>query len=97
MKKSRVAIFLIACFVAMSMMVSLQAATVSAADEVTIVGWVAGKDLVAADGNVYTIAENEKGKELVKLDDKKVKAVGTIEAKGEGYKTFTVSSYEETK
>lgn len=69
----------------------------AAEGEVTILGSVdaAGK-VTAEDGQSYLIADNDTGKELIKLAPKKVEVKGTVSEK-EGAKTITVTAYQEAK
>ena len=48
------------------------------ADEVTITGTVSEEGIVADDGQVYAVAENDKGEQLMDLVDKKVRVTGTV-------------------
>lgn len=81
-----------------------QAATVqpaqeqaAASAEVMVSGTVdpAGK-ITADDGQAYTIADTDMGKEVVKLASKKVEVKGTV-TEVEGAKTVTVIEYKEIK
>jgi len=68
-------------------------ATALLADEVTITGTVSEEGIVADDGQVYAVAENEKGDELMDLVDKKIRVTGTVEER-EGKMMIEVTSYE---
>ena len=68
-------------------------ATALLAAEVTITGKITDEGIVADDGQVYAVAENDKGDEMMELVDKKVKATGTVEEK-EGAKVITVTAFE---
>ncbi|MBU2498042.1 MAG: hypothetical protein KKE57_04015 [Proteobacteria bacterium] len=74
-----------------------QKAPEASAGEMTIVGSVdaAGK-VTAEDGQSYLIADNDAGKELIKLAAKKVEVKGTVSEK-EGAKIMTVTAYQEAK
>ena len=48
------------------------------------------------DGSMYTVAQNTKGKALIKLVGKKVDVKGTVKASGTE-KVIAVSSYTEAK
>ncbi len=61
---------------------------------VTLVGTVNEDYQIVADGGqIYEVAETEKGDEVVALIGKKVKVTGTIE-NDEGTKVMVVESYE---
>ena len=65
-----------------------------AGEQVTILGTVtASYQIVTEDQEVYDVAENEKGDEVVELIDRKVKVIGTVEEKDD-VKVITVTSYE---
>jgi hypothetical protein len=68
-------------------------ATAVLADEVTITGTVSEEGIVADDGKVYAVAENDKGDELMELVDKKIRVTGTVEEL-EGKMMIEVTSYE---
>ena len=73
------------------------AASIFAADVMTITGKVTDENTILADdGEEYTIEDDEKGKELAAMVDKKVKVTGTVEEK-EGKKVITVDTFEETE
>jgi len=75
------------------LLVAMMPTTALLADEMTIQGKVSGEGIVADDGQVYKVAEDEKGQEVMKLLDKKVKATGTVE-ESEGKKVITVTAFE---
>ncbi len=50
--------------------------------------------LVGDDGKTYSVAQNDKGKDLVMMVGKKVEVKGTVKTKN-GHKTMTVSSFKE--
>lgn len=61
---------------------------------VTIVGTVnEDYQIVADDGQIYEVADTEKGEEVIDLVGKKVKATGTAE-ESDGKKVITITSYE---
>ena len=60
------------------------------AAEVTITGTISGEGIVADDGQVYAVAENDKGVELV---NKKVQVTGTVE-EAEGKKVITITDFK---
>ena len=68
-------------------------ATALLAAEVTIRGTISEEGIVADDGQVYAVAENEKGDELMDLVDKKIRVTGTVEER-EGKMMIEVTSYE---
>ncbi len=81
------------------------AAGVSAGSTVTITGTVYGNEwddqerptavvIETADGEEYRVSAEGKGKELLKLDDKNVKATGVVVEDSEGQKTIKVTAYE---
>jgi peptidoglycan hydrolase CwlO-like protein len=78
------------------LMVSIFLATNVLAEEITIRGKVNEKyQIVSEDGQIYEVAENEKGDEVVLQNiGKIVKISGTIEESDEGDKIITVILYE---
>lgn len=91
MRKNR--INLILAFCAIFVIALLSAAAVSA-ESVTIMGVVNDDyQIVTDDEQVYDVAETEKGDELVRLVNKRVKVTGVVE-ESEGAKTITVTAYE---
>lgn len=64
----------------------------------TVVTGVVNEDyqIVAENGQVYEVAETEKGDEVVALVGKKVKVTGTVED-DDGTKVVVVESYEVLK
>lgn len=75
------------------LLVAMVSATALFAAEVTITGTISEEGIVADDGQVYGVAENEKGQEMMELVAKKVKATGTVEER-EGKKVITVTTFE---
>jgi len=78
------------------LMVSIFLSTNVLAEEITIGGTVNDKyQIVSEDGQIYEVAESEKGDEVVLQNiGKIVKISGTIEESDEGDKIITVISYE---
>jgi len=74
-------------------LVAMMSATALLAAEVTITGTISEEGVVADDGQVYAVAENEKGQEMMGLVAKKVKATGTVEEQ-DGKKVITVTAFE---
>jgi len=72
--------------------------TVAAAgtETLTIEGTIINYQLVAADGQIYEIAVNDAGDQLVEFVDARVRVTGFVDDEG-GIKVFTVSSYEVVK
>jgi len=61
---------------------------------ITIVGTVnEDYQIVADNGQIYEVADTEKGVEVVDLVGKKVKVTGTVEEE-DGKKVITITSYE---
>jgi len=63
------------------------------AEEVTIVGIVTEQGIVTYDGQVYAIVENNMGKEVMRLLNRKVEVIGKIIERGDGRKTIEISNY----
>lgn len=96
MKKYAGVLMAVFCVVAVSMFfATAMVPSVCADDEMEITGVVnATGQLVAEDGISYFIAQDEMGKKLAVLVDKKVQVNGAVKAEGDA-KTLTVSSFEE--
>jgi hypothetical protein len=77
-------------------LVAMLAGTGLLAAEVTITGTISEEGIVADDGQVYEVAENDKGEELMELVNKKVQVTGTVEEL-EGKKVITVIGFEVTE
>ena len=75
------------------LLVAMVSATALLAAEVTITGTISEEGIVADDGQVYEVADNEKGQEVMELVAKKVKATGTVE-ESEGKTVITVTAFE---
>lgn len=63
------------------------------AAEVVIKGTVTEEGIVADDGQVYAVADNDVGKELMDLINKTVEVAGTVEEK-DGKKIITIIDFE---
>ena len=66
---------------------------VPAAEEVTVVGIVTSEGIKTYDGLVYGVVDNDKGKEVMKLVDRKVEVIGKIVERGDGKKLIEISNY----
>ncbi len=99
--KGKCSILAICAFVCLSL---LYAVAVPTAAEESITGTVYADDwddkgnvtlvvIETADGELYYVSEDTKGKELLKLVEKNVKVTGVVEDAG-GEKIITVVSYE---
>jgi len=64
-----------------------------AAEEVTIVGLVTEQGIVTYDGQVYAVVENNMGKEVMRLLNRKVEVIGIIVERGDGRKSIEISKY----
>lgn len=62
------------------------------AAELTITGTVTKEGIVSDDGQMYAVTEDQKGNELLKLVDRRVKVRGIVE-EGEGEKVITVTQF----
>ena len=78
------------------LLVGMVFATAVLADEVTITGTISEDGIVADDGQMYDVAENDKGEELMELVNKKVRVTGTVEER-EGKTVITVTGFEVTE
>jgi len=68
--------------------------TAISGETMTITGTVnEDHQIVADDGQIYEVADTEKGEEVTDLVGKKVKATGTAE-ESDGKKVITITSYE---
>jgi len=77
------------------LIVALLSGAAISAKSVTIVGTVHDDyQIVADNGQVYEIGDNEKGTEVTQLDGKRVKVTGTIEETDQEEKVIMVTSYE---
>jgi hypothetical protein len=81
------------------------ATTPAAMEETTVTGYVWAQDwdenfqataatIVTQEGEQFLIVDDAKGKELFKLDAKKVKIAGILEKIDSGKRAITVSSYK---
>jgi outer membrane usher protein FimD/PapC len=75
------------------LLVAMLAGTALLAAEVTITGTISEEGIVADDGQVYAVAENDKGEELMELVNKKVQVTGTVE-EAEGKKVITITDFK---
>jgi hypothetical protein len=64
-----------------------------ATEEVTIVGIVTAEGIKTYDGQVYGVVDNDRGKEVMKLTDRKVEVIGKIMERGDGKKLIEISNY----
>ena len=78
------------------LLVAMLAGTALLAAEVTITGTISEEGIVADDGQVYAVAENDKSDELMGLVNKKVRVTGTVEER-EGKTVITVTGFEVTE
>lgn len=62
-------------------------------EEVTIAGIVTAEGIKTYDGQVYGVFENERGKEVMRLIDRKVEVIGKIIERGDGKKLIEISNY----
>jgi len=91
MKTNRKGLALLLCVLFVLFVIAVPAL---AGEQATILGTVtASYQIVTEDQQVYDVAENEKGDEVVELIDRKVKVIGTVEEKND-VKVITVTSYE---
>jgi len=63
------------------------------AGEVTIVGIVTEQGIMTYDGQVYAVVENNMGKEVMRLLNRKVEVIGKIVERGDGRKSIEISNY----
>jgi len=90
MKKRGILLAVIFCALAL---IAMMSSTAVLAAEVKIKGTISEEGIMADDGQVYEVADNEKGGELLELVDKKVEATGTVEER-DGKKVITVTDYQ---
>ncbi|MCJ7662998.1 MAG: hypothetical protein MUO24_02020 [Desulfobacterales bacterium] len=62
-------------------------------EEVTIVGIVTEQGIVTYDGQIFAVVENNMGKEVMRLINRKVEVIGKIIERGDGKKIIEVSNY----
>ena len=92
MKKRRIVLLLGLC--AIFAFALLSGPALVSADDVTIIGTVNDYyQIVTDDDEVYEVAENEQGDEVLELIGQKVKATGTVD-ESEETKVITVTAYE---
>ena len=75
------------------LLVALTPGTALLAGEMTIQGKVSEEGIVADDGQVYAVADNEKGHELMGHANKRFRITGTVEER-EGKKIITVTGFK---
>ncbi len=63
------------------------------AEEITIVGIVTEQGISTYDGQVYAVVENNMGKEVMRLLNRKVEVIGKIIEGGDGRKSIEISNY----
>ncbi len=63
------------------------------AGEVTIVGIVTEQGIVTYDGQVYAVVENNMGKDVMRLLNRKIEVIGKIVERGDGRKSIEISNY----
>jgi hypothetical protein len=73
--------------------VLLSAQVAFTAGEVTLVGMVTEQGIVTYDGQVYAVVENNMGKEVMRLLNRKVEVIGKIVERGDGRKSIEISNY----
>jgi hypothetical protein len=79
------------CIFVVAVLFSAQVAFTT--EEVTIVGIVTEQGIVTYDGQVYAVVENNVGKEVMRLINRKVEVIGKIIEGGDGKKIIEVSNY----
>ena len=78
----------------LAMVVMLAVTGIAISDDVAVMGTVNDASQIVTDsGEAITVADSEKGAELLTNVGKKVKAMGTVE-EADGKKTITVTSFE---
>jgi hypothetical protein len=78
------------------LLIALMPATALLAGEMTIQGKVSEEGIVADDGQVYAVADSEKGHELMGHANKRFRITGTVEER-EGKKLITVTGFKLVK
>ncbi len=105
MKRNRRLWVLVIGFCSLFLALSIVAGDLFASETVTITGTVFEDDwdqndkpiavvIEAEDGQEYRVASEGKGKEILELGDKDVKATGVVVEDSEGQKTIKVTAYE---
>jgi len=91
MKKNKRFLFMGLCAV---IIIAFVSGTAIAGETMTIMG-IVNEDyqIISDNGQIYEVADTEKGVEVVDLVGKKVKVTGTIEEE-DGKKVITVTSHE---
>jgi hypothetical protein len=91
MKKNKRFLFMGLCAV---IIIAFLSGTAIAGETMTITGTVnEDYQIVSDNGQIYEVADTEKGVEVVDLVGKKVKVTGTVEEE-DGEKVITIISYE---
>jgi len=91
MKKKKRFLFMGLCAM---IIVTFLSGSAFSSETVTIAGTVnEDYQIVADNGQIYQVADTEKGDEVIDLVGKKVKVTGTVE-ESDGEKVITVTSYE---
>jgi hypothetical protein len=73
--------------------VLLSAQVALTTEEATIVGIVTEQGIATYDGQVYMVVENNLGKEVMRLLNRKVEVIGKIIERGDGKKSIEISNY----
>ena len=63
------------------------------AQEVTIVGIVTEQGIETYDGQIYVVVDNNMGREVMRLLNRKVEVIGKIMERGDGKKSIEISNY----
>ena len=59
----------------------------------TLVGMVTEQGIVTYDGQLSDVVENNMGKEVMRLLNRKVEVIGKIIERGDGRKSIEISNY----
>ena len=62
-------------------------------EEVSIVGMVTEQGILTYDGQLYSVVDNNMGKEVMRLINRKVEVIGKIIEKSDGKKSIDISNY----
>ncbi len=93
MKRNAKSLIIVLC--ALMVIASLTVPAFAKVKQMTVTGTINEKGaLVADNGKAYTVAQNHKGMELVKMVNQKVEVKGSVKTKS-GQKIITVSSFKE--
>lgn len=94
MKRDKKYLFVALCAM---IIIAFLSGTAISGKTITITGTVnEDYQIVADNGQIYEVADTEKGVEVVDLVGKKVKVTGTVE-ESDGEKVITITSYEVIK